>query len=126
MYKKTAMTCVALGFIVLGLQGCATAPQGMTAEQLARASEVEFVRPYELSRTDVEFISVGPVQGQSCASHLLADNASQEQALMEMKLAAAERQANRVVLKQCRQDDNAGCSKRWLCEGDAYQAQPLQ
>ncbi|MGQ4276976.1 hypothetical protein ACQ5ES_08020 [Pseudidiomarina sp. E22-M8] len=109
-----------------GLQGCATAPQGLSAEQLAAAGQVEFMRPYELSRIDVEFISVGSVRGESCASHVLADEASQDEALMQMKLAAAERQANRIVLKRCLQDDEGGCSSRWWCEGDAYQAMPLQ
>lgn len=123
--KTVAMLAGALFSLGL-LQGCATAPQGMSAEQLLAANQVEFIRPYELSRTDVEFISAGAVRGESCASHLLADDATQDQALMRMKLAASERQANRIVLKRCKQDDEGGCSKRWWCEGDAYQMMPLQ
>ncbi|MDN7125171.1 Rcs stress response system protein RcsF [Pseudidiomarina terrestris] len=125
MYSKAAATFASL-MLLTGLSACASAPQGMSAEQLAKAGQVEFMRPYELSRSDVEFVSVGPVRGESCASHLLADEASQEQARMRMKLAAAERQANRLVLKKCVKDDEGGCTTRWWCEGDAYQAVPLQ
>lgn len=117
---------ILIGFVVLLLVACSAAPEQMTAAQIRTADTVSFMRPYELSRTDVSYTSLGTVRGESCQSQIWSGEASQEEALMRLKLMAAERQANRVVLKRCEQDEQAGCHQRWWCEGEAYQEQPLQ
>ncbi len=108
------------------LYGCATQQQRFPAADMARSSTVEFMQPYQLSRTDMEFVDLGPVRGESCQRPLLEGQASQEEAMIAMKLAAADKQANRIVLKRCQQDSKGGCSVSWWCEGTAFQAQPLQ
>lgn len=108
------------------LLGCATQVERFPAAELARSNSVEFIQPYQLSRTDVEFVDMGTVRGESCQRPLLDGQASQEEALIAMKLAAADKQANRVVLKRCQQDSKDGCTARWWCEGTAFQMRPLQ
>ncbi|RUO58741.1 Rcs stress response system protein RcsF [Pseudidiomarina insulisalsae] len=108
------------------LAGCSTPVERFPASDLTRSSSVEFMRSYELSRTDVEFISMGEVYGESCERLLLDGHASQEEAMIAMKIAAADKQANRIILKSCQQDQKGNCSVRWRCTGEAYQARPLQ
>lgn len=116
------MTLLSVGVLV----GCATQVERFPAAELARSNTVEFMQPYQLSRTDVEFVDLGAVRGESCQRPLLDGQASQEEALIAMKLAAANKQANRVVLKRCQQDSKGGCTVRWWCEGTAFQMSPLQ
>lgn len=108
------------------LAGCATSVERFPAADLERSATVEFMQPYELSRGDVEFVDLGTVRGESCQRPLLDGQASEQEALISMKLAAADKQANRIVLKRCQQDSEGGCTVRWWCEGTAFQAQPLQ
>lgn len=119
-YSLIVLLCFAF------LSGCASTAQRFPAADLARASTVEFMQPYQLSRTDLEFVDLGTVIGESCQRPLLDGQASQEEALIALKLAAADKQANRIVLKRCQQDSKGGCSVRWRCEGTAFQASPLQ
>jgi len=117
---KISTVTLALSVGVL-LNGCASVPAQFSAEQLAQADQVSFVKPYELSRSDVHYDHLGEVRGESCSSQLTGGVASQNAALLQLKLAAAERQADTVVLKGCQQDRAAGCNERWWCTGEAYQ-----
>lgn len=108
------------------LAACSSAPDSLTEQQLQQAARVQFIKPYELSRTDVEFISRGEVVGESCQGNFLAPEATQERALLELKIAAAERGANVVVLQSCKQPAASGCKKLWTCTGTAHDMQPLQ
>lgn len=113
--------------VVLGsLVGCATVPESIPAGELERASQVEFIQPYELSRTDVSFTHLGTVYGASCQSPLASEKASQQLAMIRLKLAALEQQGNRVVFKRCEQNGEGSCSSGWRCEGEAYQMNPLR
>lgn len=111
---------------VVVLIGCASQVERFPAAEMARSNTVEFMKPYQLSRNDVEFVDRGAVRGESCQRPLIDGQASQEEALIAMKLAAADKQANRVVLKRCQQDSKGGCTARWWCEGTAFQMRPLQ
>ncbi|RUO52352.1 Rcs stress response system protein RcsF [Pseudidiomarina homiensis] len=120
--RNLVMVILSSGLLV----GCATSVERFPTADLERSKQVEFMQPYELSRTDVEFVDLGVVRGESCQRPLLDGQASQEEAMIAMKLAAADKQANRIVLKRCQQDSDGGCTARWWCEGTAFQAQPLQ
>ncbi|MGI0153276.1 Rcs stress response system protein RcsF [Pseudidiomarina sp. WS423] len=111
--------------LVVAISGCAAPVPDTTAQQQQLQDTVEFIRPYELSRTDVSFTSLGAVAGESCQAHFWNQEPSQQQALLQLKQAAAEFGANALVLKQCIKAESAQCRLRWLCEGDAYQMQPL-
>lgn len=105
--------------------GCvATAPQ-FSAQQQAQIATVSFIKPYELSRTDVTHISRGEVIGQACPRGHDTPS-SEQQALLELKLAAAAQQANVVVLKHCAIVATSSCGRIWQCRGDAHQQQPVQ
>lgn len=117
---------LAILVVISTLVGCASVPESIPAADLERASQVEFMRPYELSRTDVSFTSIGTVRGESCQSPLASEQASQQLAMIRLKLAALEQQGNRVVLKGCFQDSEGSCTQRWSCEGEAYQMNPLR
>ncbi|WP_417686770.1 Rcs stress response system protein RcsF [Pseudidiomarina gelatinasegens] len=110
---------------VLVLSGCAGSAQQSNFD-LGAADTVEFMRPYELSRNDVSFVSLGEVQGASCQARFFNEKPTQEEALLRMKIAAADLGANRVVLRSCTQGSSDECSARWVCVGDAYQEQPLR
>jgi hypothetical protein len=112
--------------VLLALAGCAATPEGFSEQQQQQISSVDFMRPYELSRTDISVTSLGEVQGESCQSNFWDDEPSQEQALLELKLAAAAVGANRIILKGCERAASEQCTSRWLCAGDAHQVQPLQ
>ena len=121
MNRLKISTLAALVGCSAWLSGCATVPAQFSAEQLAQADQVSFVKPYELTRTDVRYLAVGEVIGESCSSQLTGGAASQNEALLQLKLAAAERQADTVVVQGCQQDSAAGCTERWWCKGEAYQ-----
>jgi|SRR5690554_14192 len=108
------------------LGGCAGTDSNQDALDLAAADKVSFMRPYELSRTDITLISLGPVTGRSCQSHFFAQKPSQDEAIIRLKIAAAKIDANRVVLRSCREEKTDECSASWVCEGQAYQVQPLR
>lgn len=108
------------------LLGCTSQVERFPAAEMARSNTVQFIQPYQLSRTDVEFVDLGTVRGESCQRPLIDGQASQEEAMIAMKLAAADQQANRLVLKRCLQDSKGGCTVRWWCEGTAFQMLPLQ
>ncbi|RUO68580.1 Rcs stress response system protein RcsF [Pseudidiomarina salinarum] len=108
------------------LAACSSTPDSLTEQQLQRAATVQFIKPYELSRTDVEFISRGEVVGESCQGNFMAPEATQERALLELKIAAAELGANAVVLQSCQQPTASACKKLWICTGTAHDMQPLQ
>ncbi|MDX1705585.1 Rcs stress response system protein RcsF [Pseudidiomarina sp.] len=108
------------------LSACATVPDSLNDQQLAQARNVTFIKPYELSRTDVEFTSRGEVVGESCQANVLAPRATQERALLELKIAAAELGANAVVLQSCQQPAGGGCKKLWVCTGTAHDMRSLQ
>ncbi len=112
--------------LLLVLVGCAAEPQGLSSEQQQLLKSVDFMRPYELSRTDVSITSLGEVQGQSCQANIWDAEPTQEAALLQLKLAAASLGANHVILKGCERSTSDDCSSRWLCTGDAHQLQPLQ
>ncbi|WP_411360207.1 Rcs stress response system protein RcsF [Pseudidiomarina salilacus] len=117
---KISILTALLGCTAL-LSGCTSTPEGFSAEQLAQADQVRFVKPYELTRTDVRYNAVGEVSGESCSSQVSGGPASHNAALLQLKLAAAQRQADTVVLQGCQQTAGAGCDERWLCTGAAYQ-----
>lgn len=119
--KHVIIFCAAVG-----LFGCVANQSDSSQVDLAAADTVEFMRPYELSRTDVTVISMGPVEGRSCQSNLFDQKPSQEEAILLLKVAAAENNANRVVLRSCRQEATDACRASWVCEGQAYQVQPLR
>lgn len=110
---------------VVVLSGCAGSAQQSNLD-LGAADTVEFMRPYELSRNDVSFVSLGEVQGESCQVRFFNAKPTQEEALLRMKVAAAALGANRVVLRSCSQASSSECAARWLCVGDAHQEQPLR
>lgn len=113
--------------LIMLLVGCQTAPtQRYSDAQLAQLDTVSFVRPYELSRNDVSFSPLGEVTGESCQTGLMQAPATEEDALLDLKLAAAERGANVLVLRQCEGVAIDGCRSAWMCIGDAHQMQPLQ
>lgn len=111
---------------ILLLAACSSAPDELSRQQLQQAASVQFIKPYELSRTDVEFISRGEVVGESCQANFLAPQATQQRALLELKIAAAELGANAVVLQSCQQPVASGCNELWVCTGTAHDMQPLQ
>jgi len=119
---KSIFVALAVAFIA----GCATQPVAELNIDLAAADAVDFVRPYELSRTDVSFTGLGTVAGASCQAHRSAPIATQQEALLRMKVMAAELGANAVVLRQCRETSTVECRTQWVCEGDAFQQQPLR
>lgn len=114
------------GAIASILGGCASIGDDDSSLDLALADKVEFMRPYELSRTDITLISLGPVSGRSCQANFFASKPTQDEAIIRLKIAAAEIDANRVVLRSCREEKTADCSASWVCEGQAYQVQPLR
>lgn len=120
------MKSIFVALVVAFIAGCATQPVAELNIDLAAADAVDFVRPYELSRTDVSFTGLGTVAGASCQAHRSAPIATQQEALLRMKVMAAELGANAVVLRQCRESSTVECRTQWVCEGDAFQQQPLR
>lgn len=113
--------------LIMLMAGCQSAPtQRYTTAQLAQMETVTFVRPYELSRNDVSFAPLGEVRGESCQSSVMQAPATEENALLALKLAAAELGANALVLRQCQSVAVDACRAAWVCSGDAHQMQPLQ
>ncbi|HET8817103.1 MAG TPA: Rcs stress response system protein RcsF [Pseudidiomarina sp.] len=113
--------------LILLMSGCQSAPTPRyTAAQLEQMESVTFVRPYELSRTDVSFAPLGEVRGESCQTSMMQASATEEAALLALKLAAVERGANALVLRQCQMLTTDACQSAWVCTGDAHQMQPLQ
>ncbi|PHR65775.1 Rcs stress response system protein RcsF [Pseudidiomarina marina] len=117
-----SLSLVAVLFIIAG---CATNQSPVNEVDIAAAETVEFMRPYELSRNDVSFVSLGRVQGESCQANVFSNKPTQQEALLRMKVAAAELGANRLILRRCQQDQTDECRARWICTGDAHQSQPL-
>lgn len=116
----TAVLTVMLG-------GCASSvEEPFSSLEQQQLETVEFIRPYELSRTDVSHTALGEVVGESCQSTRFQAAPSQAEALLKLKLAAAQLGANRVILKQCQQLSSNDCRAIWICRGDAHQQQPLQ
>lgn len=123
--KRTMMIITAL--LALSLASCASTDDApFSALEQQQIAAVEFMRPYELSRTDVSFTAMGEVIGVACQSSVLQPSPSQAEALLQLKLAAAQLGANRVILKQCQQGPSEGCRSSWICRGDAHQQQPLR
>lgn len=112
--------------VLFTVAGCATNQSPVGQVDMVAADSVEFMRPYELSRNDVSFVSLGRVQGESCQANMFSEKPTQQEALLRMKVAAAALGANRVILRSCEQDQTDDCRARWICSGDAHQAQPLQ
>lgn len=122
--KRSLMMTAALS---LTLGSCASSVQApFTAAEQTQLETVEFMRPYELSRTDVTYTALGAVTGVACQSSVLQPPPSQADALLKLKLAAAQVGANRVILKHCQQAPIDGCRASWVCDGDAHQQQPLR
>lgn len=115
-----------LSLLLLVISACSTVNEERSGLDLQAADSVQFLRPYELSRTDVSFVSLGDVIGESCQTQFWHAQPTQEQALLRLKVAAAEMGGNRVVLKACQQTDSSACHARWVCTGHAYQEQPLR
>ncbi|SDB36308.1 RcsF lipoprotein [Pseudidiomarina indica] len=120
------MKRIFVALMVAFVAGCATSPATDLGIDMAVADSVTFMRPYELSRTDVNFTALGEVQGASCQVNRFAAEPTQQEALLRLKVAAAELGANHVVLRQCRQQQSDECRSQWLCTGDAFQSQPLR
>lgn len=116
----TAVLAVMLG-------GCASSVEApFSSIEQQQLETVDFMRPYELSRTDVSHTSLGEVVGESCQRTRFQAQPSQAEALLKLKLAAAQLGANRVILKQCQQASSNDCRASWVCRGDAHQQQPLR
>lgn len=128
MLRTKTLCAVVLSTMVLTLvSACASqADSGLSTAEQQRIEAVEFMRPYELSRRDVNFTALGDVVGISCQATMMQPAASQAEALLRLKLAAADIGANRVILKQCQQVSTDGCRASWRCSGDAHQQQPLR
>lgn len=128
MLRTKALCGVVIGTMVLTLVSACASPtdSALTAAEQQRLETVEFMRPYELSRRDVNFTALGDVVGISCQANMMQPAASQAEALLRLKLAAADIGANRVILKQCQQVSTEGCRASWRCSGDAHQQQPLR
>src|SRR5690554_560082 len=124
--KRCVMKRIIMLLLVGLIVGCSGTASKQASIDMQAADSVEFIRPYELSRNDVTFVSLGEVSGESCQANFWSHKATQEQALLKMKVAAANLGANRVVLRQCTQDSSENCSARWLCVGNAHQQQPLR
>lgn len=120
------MKHLVLSMLLLLVSACTTVTAERTRIDMQAADSVEFIRPYELSRTDVSYVSLGEVTGESCQAQFWQAKPTQEQALLRLKVAAAEIGGNRLVLKACQQADNSACHARWVCTGHAYQEQPLR
>ncbi|RUO47467.1 Rcs stress response system protein RcsF [Pseudidiomarina donghaiensis] len=120
------MKIVSVVLVIFALVGCATNQPSERGSNTAAADSVEFMRPYELSRTDVSVISLGDVEGRSCQANIFDDKPSQEQAIVLLKVAAAELSANRVVLRTCREEKTDSCRASWVCHGQALQVEPLR
>lgn len=112
--------------VLITVAGCATSQSPVSQVDMAAADAVEFMRPYELSRNDVSFVSLGRVEGESCQTNIFSDKPTQQEALLRMKVAAAALGANRLILRSCEQGQTDSCRARWVCTGDAHQLQPLQ
>ena len=120
-------TGVIIAVLTLMLGGCASPAEApLSANEQQQLAAVEFMRPYELSRTDVSHTALGEVVGESCQENRFQGQPSQAEALLKLKLAAAQRGANRVILKQCQQASSDECVASWVCRGDAHQQQPLR
>ena len=99
---------------------------GFSAAEQQQLVQVEFIRPYELSRADVSYTARGEVSGSSCQVLANQPAPTQAEALLRLKLAAAAVGANRVILRQCSQVTTPACTASWICIGDAHQQQPLR
>lgn len=120
------MKIVSIVLVIFALMGCAMNQPASPSLNTAAADTVEFMRPYELSRTDVSVISLGDVEGRSCQANIFDDKPSQEEAIVRLKIAAAKRSANRVVLRECREEKTDSCRASWVCYGQAMQVEPLR
>jgi uncharacterized protein YbjQ (UPF0145 family) len=128
MQRNTASlrALITASLVTVTLSACAAHPDNaFSAAEQQLIQAVEFIRPYELSRTDVNHTAMGEVVGTACQTGLMQQSPSQAEALLRLKLAAAELGANRVILKQCQQTPVANCRASWVCRGDGYQQQPL-
>ncbi|SFR58722.1 RcsF lipoprotein [Pseudidiomarina maritima] len=120
------MKYLSLMTVLFVLAGCSSNHSSVSEVDMSAAESVDFMRPYELSRNDVSFVSLGQVQGESCQANVFSEKPTQQEALLRMKIAAAKLGANRLILRSCQQDQTDDCRARWICTGDAHQAQPLQ
>jgi uncharacterized protein YbjQ (UPF0145 family) len=112
--------------LMLALTACThSGDGGSSAVEQQQLAQVEFIRPYELSRVDVNYTARGEVSGSSCQG-LAKPAETRAEALLRLKLAAAEVGANRVILRQCSQVTTPVCAAGWVCTGDAHQLQPLR
>lgn len=113
--------------LMLAVTACThSGTAGFSAAEQQQLAQVEFIRPYELSRADVSYTARGEVSGSSCQAAASQPAATQAEALLRLKLAAAAVGANRVILRQCRQVTTPACAASWICIGDAHQQQPLR
>ena len=120
------MKIVSVVLVILALVGCAINQSDEPKVNTAVADSVEFMRPYEMSRTDVSVISLGEVEGRSCQANIFDQKPSQEEAILLLKISAAKLSANRVVLRECREEKTDSCRASWVCYGQAMQVEPLR
>lgn len=120
------MKIISVVIVIFALLGCTMKQSNELDLNIAAADSVEFMRPYELSRTDVSVISLGDVEGRSCQANIFDDKPSQEKAIVLLKIAAAKVSANRVVLRACREEKTDSCRASWICYGQALQVEPLR
>lgn len=122
--RITKSVSVVMGIFILS--GCSILQPPVPDVDVTATDNVEFMRPYELSRTDITIMSMGEVEGRSCQTSIFDNKPSQEDAIVLLKQAAADKDANRVVLRSCREEKTDDCRASWVCQGQAYQVQPLR